>query len=333
MGKASTRARREAARGAGPQGRGAGGRKGQRARDEPRRNLLGIGLVALVAVVVLAGGIVVGLSLGDPDDDADPVASGVIGGELRSLAVSPVEPRRLFAGGDGAASTSGTGGKRWTEIEALQDVGATSWVVAPDAVYVSGRSGLHRSNDGVTTFQQVNEGLPSTDVRALGGGAAVLYGASPDAGVFAGQPGRWEVRSADAGRSFVGRIAVVPGDDDHLFAADSSAGVAESTDGGRTWRTLDTGLSAAAWVSQGGNGPDVIVASGPESAVISRDAGQSWEPLDLPEGASLVEVYPDEPDLLYTGIRVGRRVEIRISIDGGQTWTRPDANNAGAPAP
>jgi hypothetical protein len=201
-----------------------------------------------------------------------------------------------------------------------------SWVVAPDAIYVNGRSGLHRSNDGATTFDEVNEGLPSTDVRALGGGGAVLYGASPDAGVFAGVVGDWEVRSADAGRSFVGRIVVEPGNDEHLFAADSSAGVAESTDGGRTWETLDSGLSGATWISGAGNGPEVLVASGPEGAAISRDGGQRWEELDLPEGASLVETYPDEPDLLYTALHDGDRMEVRISIDGGRTWTRPDAN-------
>jgi photosystem II stability/assembly factor-like uncharacterized protein len=290
--------------------------------------------MVLAAVAVLAGGIFVGLSLGDPgDDDESGVTGGRTGDDLHSLVLDANDPRGVFVGGDQAVSASTNGGLSWREIDSLQDADARGWAVTSNAVYVSGRTGLSRSTDGSSNFELVNDGLPSTDVRALGGTDSVLYGASPDAGVFAGQVGNWEVRGADAGRSFVGRIVVDPDDDQHLYAADSSAGVAESTDGGRTWRVLETGLSEATWLSRGGAGLEVLVASGPSGAALSRDRGETWQELDLPDGATLVEAYPGDANLLYAAIHDDGRVTVQISDDAGETWTRPDDPNAQPPTP
>lgn len=190
---------------------------------------------------------------------------------------------------------------------------------------MSGHPGLNRSTDGGRSFERINEGLPNTDVHAFGGNDEVLYGATPATGVFASTsgPGSWQPRTASAGQSFFGRIVVDPDDRDHVLAADASAGVAESTDGGRTWRRIDSGLTSATWLSRGGDGLEVLVASGPAGAAMSTDAGRTWDQLDLPDGATLVEAAPDDPDLLYAGIHRGTRVEVRVSRDRGATWTSP----------
>lgn len=217
------------------------------------------------------------------------------------------------------------GGATWEEVASLRDADAMGWAFTSDAVYVSGHPGLSRSIDGGRTFAPVNAGLPNTDVHALGGSDAVLYGASPASGVFASTtgPGGWEARTDSAGQSFFGRIVVDPEDTDHVLAADVTAGVAESTDGGRTWGLLDTGLQTATWLSRGGDGLEVLVASGPAGAVRSIDGGQSWTPMDLPENATLVEAVPGDIEKLYAGIHGGTRVEVRVSRDRGATWSSP----------
>lgn len=279
--------------------------------------------LALIAAVVVSGLFLL-IGRGGDEGGSDSEAAGALtGGDFHSLAVDPADPDRLFAGGHEAVSVSADGGTTWREVESLRGADAMGWAFTGDAIYVSGHPGLNRSTDQGATFERVNEGLPHTDVHAFGGTADVLYGAGPGAGVFASTEGAgdWGVRTRSAGQSFFGRILVDPDDDEHLLAADARGGVVESGDGGRSWRPLDTGLSAATWVSRGGEALELLVASGPTGAVRSTDGGRTWAPLDVPAGASLVEAVPGNPDLLYAGVRRGDRVQVSMSNDGGTTWT------------
>ena len=170
---------------------------------------------------------------------------------------------------------------------------------------------------------RINDGLPGTDVHAFGAGREVLYGSAADGGLFASTDGgaTWEVRASDGTRAFFGRIVVDPEDDDHLFAADAQRGVAESTDGGRTWTILDSGLPSATWLSRAGDTGDVLIASGDAGTARSTDGGRTWERLALPSGASLVEIAPEDPEVIYAGTHAGTAVRVQVSHDGGRSWT------------
>lgn len=273
---------------------------------------------AVVVVAVLGAAVWTVASTGGGTGEGG--TGGLVGGDFHSLVVDPTDPQRVFVGGHQAVSVSSDGGATWDEVDTLRDADAMGWAFAGDAVYVSGHPGLNESTDGGRSFERVNQGIPHTDVHAFGGTDEVLYGASPAVGVFAGSAGDWEVRTEAAGQSFFGRIVVDPADDQHLFAADAAAGVAESRDGGRSWQLLDSGLPAAVWMSRGGEGLGLLVASGPQGAARSTDGGQSWQRLDLPEGATLVEAVPGDTDLLYAGRHNGSRAQVYVSRDGGQSW-------------
>jgi len=250
--------------------------------------------------------------------------AGVVGGDLHSLTADPTTPSRIFAGGHQAVAVSSDGGRTWKPVPTLAGADAMGWGFTDGAVFVSGHPGLNRSTDGGASFRRINDGLPDTDVHAFGAGRAVLYGAGPSNGVIASSDGgkSWQSRTGRAGQSFFGRIAVDPTNDDHIFASDVRAGVAESGDGGKTWRLVDTGLRAASWLSASRTF-DEFVASGPDGAVISRDGATTWTRLVVPSGASLVEVDPQDRDVLYAGIHDGRAVTVRISRDGGRVWAKP----------
>jgi hypothetical protein len=43
----------------------------------------------------------------------------------------------------------------------------------------------------------------------------------------------------------------------------------------------------------------------------------------VPEGASVVEIDANNSDMLYAGVLEGTEAVVRISRDGGSTWTMP----------
>ncbi len=275
---------------------------------------------------VLLGGLllfVAARSYDEPPDQVDGVAAGVTGPDFHSLVADPTTPGVLYVGGHQAVSTSTNGGRTWTRIAALDGADAMGWGFRDGAVFVSGHPGLNRSDDAAASFSRVNDGLPGTDVHAFGAGREVLYGASVDGGLFASTDGgaSWDVRATEGTQPFFGRIVVDPDDDDHLYAPDAQLGVAESTDGGRTWATLDSGLPAATWLSRTGDSLDVLIASGPAGAARSTDAGRTWTRFNLPAGASLVEIAPEDPEVLYAGVHDGAAVRVQVSRDGGATWS------------
>lgn len=245
----------------------------------------------------------------------------VVGGDLHSLAMDPAEPR-LYVGGHEGVAVSTNGGGSWRQVETLDNADAMGWAFDGRRVLVGGHPGLFVSEDGGRTFEMRNEGLPATDVHALGAGGDLIYAASPGAGVFASIDGgrSWEMRTQEAGQSFMGRILVDPEDPERLIAPDVAGGAAESTDGGRTWRALG-GVSGAMWVSWDPANTRHLVVSGMDQAAESADGGTTWQPLDIPAGASVVELSPEDPATLYSATHQGRQALVRSSTDGGSTWT------------
>jgi photosystem II stability/assembly factor-like uncharacterized protein len=280
-----------------------------------------------LAVVVLGGLVlfVAARSNDEPPNEVDGGAAGVTGPDFHSLVADPTTPGVLYVGGHQAVSSSTDGGRTWSRITALDDADAMGWGFRDGAVFVSGHPGLNRSDDDDATFTRINEGLPGTDLHAFGAGHQVLYGAAADGGLLAStnDGATWEVRTTEGTQPFFGRIVVDPDDDDHLYASDAQSGVAESTDGGRTWTALDSGLPAATWLSRSGDSLDVLIASGPAGAARSTDSGRSWTRLDLPAGTSLVEIAPENPEVIYAGGHDGTAVRVQVSRDGGATWSSP----------
>jgi photosystem II stability/assembly factor-like uncharacterized protein len=198
------------------------------------------------------------------------------------------------------------------------------WAFTGDAILVGGHPGLSVSTDGGETFEQRNDGLPSTDVHALGAGEEVIYAGLAGVGTFASTDAgqSWEARSEEVGGAFMGRIQVDPSDDAHLLAPDMQGGAMETTDGGRTWESLG-GVQGAMWVSWDRNDIDHMIATTQGSAAMSTDGGATWEPLEIPEGASIVEFSPHNPEVLFAAVLEAPEASVYVSRDGGDTWTRP----------
>jgi photosystem II stability/assembly factor-like uncharacterized protein len=278
-----------------------------------------VGFAVLVGVVLAArsGG----------DDAQAPGAGGtnpVVGSDLHSLVVDPDDPDTVYIGSHGGVSVSRDGGGSWEPIETLDGADAMGWAFSDDATLVGGHPGLYVSTDGGETFEQRNEGLPNSDVHALGASRGTIYAASPAVGVFASTDGgaSWEVRTDQAGQAFMGRILVAPQDDDHLVAPDMQGGAVTSRDGGRTWEALG-GVQGAMWVSWDEQDTDHLIVAGQAGAAESTDGGRTWDPLDVPDGAWIVELSPHDPDVLFAAVLQAPEAVVHVSRDGGTSWARP----------
>jgi photosystem II stability/assembly factor-like uncharacterized protein len=294
--------------------------RGENQRQTPRQSFYqrkrriiwwGAAVALAVAISVLAG-----------RGGGDQITSGAFtGGDFHSLVVDPQNPRRIFAGGHEAVSVSTDGGMTWRQISSLEDRDAMGWGFDREFIYVGGHPGLSVSSDDGKVFRVRDDGLPATDIHALGSGGGVLYAASPAVGLFASADGgnSWDVINTDKGRAFFGRILVDPADPEHVIAADTLSGVSESYDGGRSFNEIG-GLEWASWVSWDPENRKRIVASSPGGAALSDDGGNTWRPLSPPAAGSILELDPTAPQMIYAGVHEGSTVDLFVSNDGGQTW-------------
>lgn len=276
----------------------------------------------IALAVALAAGMVLLLSpIGDGGGGSG--TEPYVGGDLHSLAVDPATGR-LYVGGHGGVAVSTDGGSTWRQIDSLDGADAMGWAFTGERVLVGGHPGISASTDGGSIFEQRNQGLPATDIHALGGDEGILYAGSPQVGILTSEDGgeTWDVVTDQAGQSFMGRILVDPEDPTHLMAPDMASGAAESTDGGRTWSALG-GVSGAMWVSWDPADTDHVTVSAIGQAAESTDGGATWQQLQVPEGASIVEIDPEDPARLYAGVHEGENALVWTSTDGGRSWKMP----------
>lgn len=277
----------------------------------PRSRLVAWGAVAALVVV---GPVVVWLAA---DGSAPAPGSPFVGGDLHSLVIDPDQPQTIYIGGHEAVSRSTDGGGTWERVPSLDDADAMGWAFTEDAILVSGHPGVAIDRGGRLAFARINDGLPHTDVHALGAGGGWIYGAGPGAGVFASADGgaTWETRTTQAGQAFFGRI-LVEADGSTLLASDVRLGPVRSADGGQTWTAL--GGLPSVWLTRNA---DVVVSSGPAGASVSSDGGRTWVPFGVPSGALMVEADPADPARFMAAGLDGRTVRLWASTDSGVTWT------------
>lgn len=214
------------------------------------------------------------------------------------------------------------------------------WVVAfgPNGrIYVGTiPGGLFTSDDGGDSFEL---NLPLWNHESRGGD------------LFSGDglgDTKWFGTPASEGEFAAGihSIAIDPRDPDHVLIAVSSAGVIETTDGGRSWHSRNKGMTMehdpnpeAEWghdphfIAQCPGQPDHIWQQNHAGVYFSNDGAATWTEVSKPEQGIHFgfPVAVDENDGRTAWLVPGRSDQQRMTIggslfvarttDGGETWT------------
>ena len=187
--------------------------------------------------------------------------------------------------------------------------------------------------------EPVLEGRP---VRCLAVGTNTLWAGTQGQGVLRSddEGARWRPAGLDG--AIVKALAPSPHDPDTVYAGLKPAGVAVTTDGGRSWTELDgfqkirgrrlwfspaepPGTAYVQGLGVSPDDPDVIVAGIEFGAVVrSADGGRTWS--GHCKGAirdcHSLTFHPTDGDRVYEG-GAGFRRPLATSRDGGVTWSSP----------
>ncbi|MDQ2981054.1 MAG: YCF48-related protein [Actinomycetota bacterium] len=191
--------------------------------------------------------------------------------------------KTVWLAGHNVFKKSSDGGSAWSDVRpsGLPGLDIHGFAVDPGnpkTLYaaVAGQ-GLYRSRDGGESFSLVS--------RQVGGNVMALA-VLPGGRILAGDMQRGLVESPDGGASWKQRLraqliglAVNPSDPKRILA--TGAGIALSTNGGRTWRSvldLTDGAGPVAWST---SDPKLAYAVGfNRNLYRSTDRGASWQPVE-----------------------------------------------------
>jgi photosystem II stability/assembly factor-like uncharacterized protein len=291
----------------------------------------------------------------------------ILDGETKVTAISTLPDRqnRIIIGDNkGILYLFNNDNKDWKKLPVPLNSGAINTItVSPnfssDKTFFLGteKGGIFKTVDGGISFKAVNEGLSDKSILSVVispnyGTDSTLFSATWQKGVFQSNDGgnSWKkysegltkTRQADAWKipHFKDlRISPTFSQDKTVFLG-AFDGLFKSTDGGESWKELDTILSLSGVINSVAispnykNGPTVAIATYLDGVSISNDQGTTWTAINKNlEQFSLVKYYriadlygivfsPDytSDNTLFTG----RWGSFFISKDRGKHWDKID---------
>ena len=294
--------------------------------------VLGIALAFVFPAATIAGDVGAWKSLG-------PLGSR---GAVTAIAIDPISGAVYLAGRSGI-SKSLDGGASWSDASnGLVVRSVLTLVLDPSAPSV-----LYAGTDGSGIFKSIDAGaswfvLPGSPPSAR----ALAIARLTSSALFAGTDGLGSFKSVDGGATWsalpelpirsVTTLAVNPQASGTVYAGGSQEfgvpkDLAKSTDGGQTWRFLDTGptLSDAIAVAVDPHTPATIYLAqlsdaGP-ALVRTTDGGDSW--LSITDGLpfrfqpTALALDPQNPLTVY----VAGGAHVFKSVNGGLSWSETSA--------
>ena len=218
-----------------------------------------------------------------------------------ALAVSPGEPRNVYAGTPGGVYLSRNGGLTWQRSLASPPVYAIVInPLQPSRVYAGTANGMFSSEDGGLHWASFGQSARPIFERRFRIEAMAIDPVDPQTLYvsYFGAATRM-YKTVDGGstweklrREWVLALAIDPHHPQTLYAAGYRK-VLKSTDGGRSW-TAVIGRQAYA-VAVDPSVPDTVYVGDESGVLVSRDAGATWQRSRIPDRLPFVVALAPDP--------------------------------------
>jgi photosystem II stability/assembly factor-like uncharacterized protein len=287
---------------------------------------------------------------------------------IRFLKIDPSSPQVIYAGTPNAVYKSTNGGASWAELSGLPLAQKSAYVGSdwtPDPISLGGLAmpassprtlyaglnfdGAYKSVDGGNTWTKLRWGVNAASVLARASSrSGTLYTSG-----FAASASYLH-RTADGGTSWTvilqispSACAVDPSNPQIVYAASGNRGMFKSTDGGASWKDINSGLPTSVYTPSDRyvnalaidpSNPQTVYAScvsyynrtGNVGVYRTADGGASWQSLSagLPSSRRLLALTldPSHTQTLYAGFD---SLGVYRTTDGGASWA---SFSAGIPA-
>ncbi|MBS1903889.1 MAG: hypothetical protein JSS75_09310 [Bacteroidetes bacterium] len=261
------------------------------------------------------------------------------GGSIYDIQYNPADPSIVYASGYGNFRRSTDGGSSWTTVTSIlptytgNNVSRTAIGVTPAdpnivyVLYVSHTNnqiyGLYKSTDKGLTFTQVFQNTPT--VFGNYGEYNLVFSVSPKDPNLLILGEQYLAKSTDGGLTWKPIHILIHVDNHALQFTPSGArmfsgndgGIYRSSDGGKNWTDLNTGLVITQFYRVGNyDAPPSLLYAGAQDNGISHEQSTIWShALTGADGAECV-VDPSNPDTVFMEFQQGY---LYRSDDGGQT--------------
>jgi photosystem II stability/assembly factor-like uncharacterized protein len=243
------------------------------------------------------------------------------------IAVDPANPWHIIVGGVGIYASTDSG-STWKSISGIHvDHHAIEFAPSnPSIVYVGCDGGMYRSTNGGTSFVSLNNNLPITQFYELGVSLQYpnkMVGGTQDNGSKkrSNMSSVWATATGGDG----GYAIIDYSDTNYVYTEYQNGSHNRSTDGGRTFSSINTGLfGSGPWVTPVAIHPSdskVLFTCTNKQLYKTTNRGTQWFPyhgnMDSTSTINSIAIQTSDPRVMLVGYKNGK---VWRTTDAGASW-------------